>query len=379
VDSSRRLAYGAFGVAALVAVGAVVGNIVLDTRDSGSTPRTINGLPATTVAANSSSCVSLPSGIDSGPRAFSVTNTSIEPVSVTLTGPNGTAYAEVESLAPRTTRTMQADLGGGTYEFRCYFGAAPEITSATFTVRGAAAAGPAVTPVSTQDLTPPTLQYENWVGSQLPVLAADARALAAAGTIDDQRRAWLTAHHRYETLGAAYGAFGDWDAKISGDGFDAIEASLWSASPTIPAGEETKLVADVDGLSADFPNLAIDPLDIGLRAHEITENTIEFTLSGRDDHGAHASLDTASANLAGTQEVLNVLRPLLAPRYAEMASTDAELGRAQQLVADLAVKYPGRPLSDLDQGDREGLNSAFGGLVELLAPIAAITDVRRTR
>lgn len=376
MDSRRRLAYLAFALAVLVGVGAVVGNVV--TRSHTADSPTVGNLPATAVTAQTDDCVRPPSTIAAGARVFAVTNASINPLSITLAAPSGTVYGEIEALAPGTTRTLQASLGGGRYRFRCYFSQVPAVDSVDFEVIGAATSAPAVVPVSAQDLTVPTQIYERWVGGRLPVLAAAVRTLAAASTIADQRAAWMRAHHLYETLGAAYDAFGDYDAKINDDGFAGIEEALWATDPTIPTALEATLIGDVDGLIGEFPSLAIDPLQIGLRAHEITENTIEFTLTGRDDHGAHASLDTAAANLAGTQQVLGVLHGILTTRYTQLSATEAALSHAQQLVTRLSATYAGRPLAAMSIGDREQLNAAFGGLVELLAPIAAITDIRRT-
>ncbi|MFC7755640.1 imelysin family protein [Tsukamurella soli] len=289
-------------------------------------------------------------------------------------------------MGPGSTRQMQVSLARGVYHFACYFTDVPAVSGGVFAVTGGTApATRGVAPLSTQDLTPVTLQYQAWIASRLPALQAAVRALAAAPDVTAQRSAWLAAHHLYETLGAAYDAFGDWDTKINDpgppaptSGFHAIEAALWGPQPTVPADLERQLQTDVDGLTADFPNIAVDPLQIGLRAHEITENTIEFTLTGADDLGSHASLDTALANLEGTRRLLDLLTPLLSTRYPRLGATRSALDQTVTVVTAMATKYPGRAVSSFSQADRERLNASFGGLVELLAPIAAITDVRRT-
>ncbi|GAA1097684.1 EfeM/EfeO family lipoprotein [Tsukamurella spumae] len=379
----RWVAPTAFTLAAVVAVAG--GAYLLTAPDAPSTSRTA---PAGTVGltAKLDGCAAPSGTVDAGNRTFAVTNTSTRSLEFALAGPDGAVYAELDALAPQATRLLRVALGSGEYRFECYFAETDAVTGASFRVPGDAPRGPAVIPTSTQDLTPATLDYQAWVGGRLPALRAAVAALAAAPDIESQRTAWRAAHRLYETLGAAYDAFGDWDGKINGrrttgdaTGFHAIEAALWAPSPTVPAAAERTLVTEVDGLLADYPSLAVNPLQIGLRAHEITENTIEFTLTGADDAGSHTGLDTAAANLEGTRRVLDALNAVLATRYPRLPQTRAALDRADAVCADLAGRFPARPLGDLPLADRQRLNTAFGGLVELLAPIAAIADVRRTK
>ncbi len=377
---SRWVAPVAFAAAALVAVAGGTAYLLQDRSHPPAQTQSIGGLPTTALDAQLHGCARPAAPTASGAQVFAITNRSARALEITLAGPDRRVYAELEGVGPASTRLMQVSLAGGTYHFECYFTEVDAIAGDPFTVTGPPATAAGVVPLSTQALTPVTLAYQAWIAGQLPLLAAQVRTLASAPDIASQRTAWLAAHHRYETLGAAYDAFGDWDDKINGPdtGFHQVEAALWAASPTVPAAAERTLLTDVDGLTKDFPNIAVDPLQIGLRAHEITENTIEFTLTGEDDHGSHASLDTALANLTGTRQLIDRLTPLLTTRYPALPQTRQALDRAETITRELAAQYPGRPISEFAQIDRERLDSAFGGLVELLAPIAAITDVRRT-
>lgn len=364
------------------------GAYLLTSRDA---PSETSRAPKGTVdlTARLDGCTSPSGHVESGNRTFAVTNTSTRSLELALAGPDGAVYAEMDALAPQATRLLRVALGSGEYHFECYFAETDAVTGSAFHIPGDAPRGPGVIPTSTQDLTPATLDYQRWVGGRLPALREAVAALAAAPDIDSQRSAWRTAHHLYETLGAAYDAFGDWDGKINGrsetggaaapSGFHAIEAALWAPTPTVPAPIEATLARDVDGLITAYPSLAVSPVDIGLRAHEITENTIEFTLTGTDDAGSHTGLDIATANLAGTRRVLDSLNSLLVTRYAGLPATRAALDHADTVCAELAARYPDQPLSALTTTDRQRLNTAFGGVVELLAPIAAIADVRRTK
>ncbi|TWS18089.1 EfeM/EfeO family lipoprotein [Tsukamurella asaccharolytica] len=370
---------------ALAAVVAVAGGAYLLTAP-GPAPARGAAAHAVGVTAKLDGCAAPAGAVDAGNRVFAVTNTSTRPLELALAGPDGAVYAELDALAPSATRLLRVALGSGEYHFECYFAETDAVSGPAFRVPGEAPRGPAVIPTSIQDLTPATLDYQAWIGGRLPALRDAVAALAAASGIEAQRTAWRAAHRLYETLGAAYDAFGDWDRKLNGrrttgdaTGFHAIEAALWGPVPTVPVELERTLTRDVDGLLADYPSLAVDPLQIGLRAHEITENTIEFTLTGADDAGSHSGLDIARANLEGTRRVLDSLNAVLATRYPKLPATRAALDRADHVCADLAARFPDRPLSELPLADRQRLTTAFGGLVELLAPIAAIADVRRTK
>jgi iron uptake system component EfeO len=138
-----------------------------------------------------------------------------------------------------------------------------------------------------------------------------------------------------------------------------------------------RLDADVHQLRDGFDDLQIDPNDLGLRAHEIMENTLQFELTGHTDYGSGTNLATALANLDGTEAVLNVLRPLLVTR-APMADVDSWLDRTDKALR--AARRPDGswpPVTQLSRKQHEKIDGDVSGLVERLAPIAAITEPRR--
>ena len=242
----------------------------------------------------------------------------------------------------------------------------------------------------------PTKRYTDYVAHALPGLRALVVALRDAIARNDlagARRDWLAAHLAYERLGAAYGAFGDADGAINGrptgrpggvhdkrfTGFHRVEYDLWhGAAATALAPQATALLHAVDGLITNFAKQQIDPTEVAIRAHEITENTVQFELTGETDFGSGSNLATAQANLDGTREVLSLLTPLLAKRYPALPELNATLARAS---ADLNAQHrSGRwtPLADLTTSAREQIDADFGELTELLAPVASICEPRRT-
>ena len=133
------------------------------------------------------------------------------------------------------------------------------------------------------------------------------------------------------------------------------------------------------GLRKDFDGERTDPNDLPLRAHEILENTLRFELTGDADQGAGAGLAIMSANLDGTTMVLDAIAPEIRQRYSRWDTVTGELGALKTLVG--AQHRGGRwtAVAALSRADHERLDGALGRLLEDLAPIAAIGEVRRTQ
>jgi iron uptake system component EfeO len=308
-------------------------------------------------------------------------------------------YLDLESLGTGAQAKARVTLGSGRYRFVCLPADADPVRGPTVTVGAAPATAqltPGIVPVTRNDLIPVAKAYGDWVGSRIPVLRQQVAALgadASEGDLAAARRDWLTAHETYGTLGAAYGAFGDLATAIDGmpaagltastdpglTGFHRVEAALWSGAP---AGEVSATIAPfaaaVDQLSAAFSDAEIDPQDIGLRAHEIVENAIQFELTGATDAGSGTGLATIDANLTGAAQALSPLTGILTSRYDKLGATTAGLTDAQTLVESFRqADGSWMRLAQLSRGDRERLDAVLGAAVELLAPVAAICDIRR--
>ncbi|PJJ65565.1 EfeM/EfeO family lipoprotein [Compostimonas suwonensis] len=393
--STRQSLGIVFGIVGLVIVVGVVATIV--TR-----PAATSAAEAGTVSISigTDRCAPEWTSSDGGPLTFSATNTSIAPMELYLVNPqDDSVYAELEGIGSGATQNLDAVIGDGDYRFACLPDDGAAVMGPTVTIAGSGQESgltPAIAPVTGADLTQPIADYQSWIAGRLPALQTDVRTLdaaIAANEVATARVAWITAHTDYEALGAAYGAFGDADGAINGTpapgltalddpdltGFHKIEALLWSgAAPADAAPAADRLVADVDGLAGDWENARIAPLDIGLRAHEILENAIEFELTGATDAGSGSSLATIDANLTGTRGALDPLRTILSDRGYDLDETDSWLDRSTRLVESFrAADGSWTPLAQLDPQSRRTLDATLSQTVELLAPIAAICDVRR--
>ncbi|MDT8912647.1 EfeM/EfeO family lipoprotein [Amycolatopsis sp. PS_44_ISF1] len=328
-----------------------------------------------------------------GTQTLQVRNNAAVAMEVEVIDPaSGTVFGELDGVGPGTTRSLPVDLGDGGYALRCVPDDGTPFVGATVRVTGGAARpGPAVVPVTDADLLGPLKRYHVYVADGLGTLAGQTAVLdrsVHSGDREAARRDWLTAHLTYERLGAAYDAFGDSDRALNGTtdgrpggardpgftGFHRLENGLWHDESLDRLAEVAdRLDADVRDLAAAFADAQIGQNDLGLRAHEIMENTLQFELTGRTDYGSGSALATAGANLTGTRAVLDVLRPLLAPRFPGLPDLDAWIGRTGR---DLGA-VEGKPLAELTRRQRERVDADVSELTERLAPIAAITEPRR--
>ncbi|MFD4875628.1 EfeM/EfeO family lipoprotein [Streptomyces sp. NPDC058420] len=390
------LAAGALVVVAAVGAG------VLTARGSGSdgtkAAAAADGLPHTTVEVATAGCGSGWTHPRAGHQVFELHNTSSTAAEVYLTDVRtGAVYGEVEGLAPGTVRPLGVTLGNGAYAFKCLPDDADAVTGPTVRITGSKVrSGPAAVPITQQELIPPTLAYQKWIQARTVELARKTDVLRAAvdrGDLAAAREAWLPAHLVYERMGAAYGTFGDSDGAINGTtaglaggvhdagftGFHRVEYGLWHGeSASGLRGPADRLAKDVHALESSWPSQRMDPSDTGLRAHEILENTVQFELTGRTDYGSGTNLATARANLDGTRVLLGCLSPLLKTRDSGFAELGTWMDRAQHTLDDLDHSGKWTPLTQLTRPQREKVDADLGGLVERLADVAALTDVRRT-
>ncbi|MEU2541285.1 iron uptake transporter permease EfeU [Streptomyces iakyrus] len=350
-----------------------------------------------TVAVSETDCGQGFTAPEPGRQDFLMHNTGNQTSEVYLIDPSSNAvYGEIEGLAPGTTRDLVATVAGGTYAWRCVPADGRAVTSKAVRVGGAAGAH-AVVPVSERDLAAPLKAYRAYVDRGLATLVTQTQKLSddiRAGRLGTARTDWLTAHRTYASLGAAYGTFEDFDQKIDGrpdglpggvhdkdfTGFLRIEYGLWHGEPASGLkGVAQQLAEDSAGLKKAFPHQDFDSSDLPLRAHEILENTLQFELTGDTDQGSGTGLATADANLAGTRELLVVLKPLLTTRAPRLLPTvDADIARLQELLDSAHHGTGWTPVDRLDRTAKARLDGATGQLLEDLSPVPDLLEVRKS-
>jgi iron uptake system component EfeO len=354
------------------------------------------GQPSDMITVSSNQCGATWHLAGPGWHTFEISNQSTGGGEIDLIDPaNGAVYDEIVNIGPGTTTPMSLDVGSGSYAFLCLFEDFSPLAGPAVTVGGHAAGTPAILPVTYNDVIPLAQKYQRYTEAGLQVLAIQTATLAAdvrGGDLAAAKRDWLTAHLQYETLGAAYDAFGNFDDEIDGradavgvnspkwTGFYRLEYGLWhgqSARELTPVAGT--LNTDVHELLASWPSQQIPLIDIGLRTHEILENALEFQLTGHDDYGSGSTLATTLANIAGTRELLSLLHPLLVPRYPGLPAVYTSLDRLQSLLeAEHLRSGSWVPVSALPAAAHAAIDAACDQALQELAPIASIAEPRNT-
>nr|WP_281358918.1 EfeM/EfeO family lipoprotein [Flexivirga aerilata] len=242
-------------------------------------------------------------------------------------------------------------------------------------------------------MVPAVIAYQKWVRGRLTMLQSQTDVLArrlGSGDRAGAQAAWRTADHTWHTMGGAYGAFGATGEAIDGDahglpkgvidpawtGLLRIEYGLWHGeSTTSLSALGNRLRTDLGRLAGELASTQFQPVDVVKRAHEISEDTLQETLTGNHDYGAHVQLDEALAELDGTTQVLASLRPLLAPRYAGLAQVDALITKsAKDIRAQRGWQAPAQGAAP--SAGHALVDSDIAQLAELLAPVPTRLEPR---
>jgi iron uptake system component EfeO len=354
------------------------------------------GQPSDVITVSSAQCGGTWSVSGPGWHTIQISNQGTGGAEIDLVDPaNGAVYAEIENTGPGTVNPIDIDFGSGKYALLCLFNDFSPVQGSTVTVAGHAAGTPAILPITYNDLIPLAKTYAAEEETAIKEMASETATLAAAvrgGNLATARRDWLTAHLRYESLGDAYDAFGNFDNEIDGradpvgvaspqwTGFFRLEYGLWhgqSLASLVPIA--SRLNSYVDQLVTWWPTQEVPLADLGRRAHEVIENALEFQLTGHDDYGSGTTLASALAAITASRALLALLRPLLAPRYPGLPAVYSGLNLLQSLLAkERLANGWWVPASALPTATREAIDAACGQLLQELAPIASITEPRNT-
>jgi iron uptake system EfeUOB component EfeO/EfeM len=327
---------------------------------------------------------------------FQINNQGVNGAEIDLIDPaSGAIYGEIENTGPGTITPMSLDVGSGKYAFLCLFNDSNPLAGPTVTVAGNVKGTPAIAPVTYNDLTPLAKKYHSVLEAGIKVLATETdtlKAAVASGNLTVAKRGWLTAHLQYETLGDAYGAFGDFDTEIDGradnlgvsnpkwTGFYRLEYGLWHGQPAAElTGAARTLDSDVHGLLAWWPSQQITLSDLGRRAHEQIENALQFQLTGHDDYGSGSTLASTVASIQASRTLLSLLQPLLSPRYGGFPRVYTDLDNLRSLLEKEHLPDGSWvPVSALPTQTREQIDAACDQALQDLAPVASITEPRNT-
>lgn len=350
---------------------------------------------AAAVSVTAADCAPEWSSARTGTQTFAVSNRSGMSGEVMLVDAKGGIAGEIETLGPGTTANLVATLSSRAYHFRCLWSNGDQVRSVEVTPVGDAVAAPlAAKPASASELTPATEAYIAYADAQLRRLTTQVQTLRAALASDDVRASrsqWLDAQLAWELVGASYNSFGEPGVAIDGfpsglpdgpadprfTGLHRIEYGLFHGqSPTSLVRVADRLLADIASLRRQIAEVAGEPTDLTLRAHEILEDAQRDHLSGVDDFGGHAAYAMTWANV----QVARVVWQQLA---IPIKSRDARLFQRAQAAFDrldralLAVRVHGTWLTPLQASpmQRARINAAIGDALEVAAQEPGLLEV----
>jgi high-affinity iron transporter len=336
-----------------------------------------------------------------GTQTFTVANKSAQPGEINLNNAAGGVVAEIETIGPGTTAEMTATLGRASYTIKCYLAGRAVTSSAPVQVSGDASAHApaAVKPVTVAELTGPNKAYQAYAAHQLAALAGAVTRIRAdlrRGDLAAARRAWLAAQMDWERVGASYDSFGDAGVAVDGlpdglpggvhdknfTGLHRLEYGLWhgqDGTSLLPVASRLARAVAAVRASLTSPDIAGDPTNLPLRAHEILEDALRDHLSGIDDQGGGAAYAETYADLQATRAVLGELSPLISARAPKLLpAAQAQLDELRQAL--LSTRSGGRwqvpgatPLAA-----RQRVNAAIGALLETLSSVPDLLEIPPT-
>ncbi|MCW2931337.1 MAG: iron permease family protein [Actinomycetia bacterium] len=390
---------------------------------------TIAALPTASSASSTVTVTNAACGQDftsahAGTQTFTVQNSSSASGEIHLLNASGGIVGEIETLGPATSAPLSVTLSAGSYTLACFMSGKAAMSSAPVTVSGTttATAPVAPKPVTLAELTPPNNEYQAYAAGVLVRLAADVSAIQGdlkSNNIAKAKVDWLAAQLEWERVGASYDSFGQLGLNVDllpttlplgvNDpgfiGLHRLEYGLWNAQSssggTTPrtsrgASDGKASVSDAQSAAELLPvanqlaanvatvrknlssdDLAGDPAQLPLRAHEILEDALRDHLSGIDDQGAGAAYAMTYADLQVDQAVVADLAPLISSRQpgllATITSQQAALARAL-----LATRSGGHWLSlaQVPLAARQSVDSAIGVLLETLSAVPDLLELR---
>jgi len=337
-----------------------------------------------------------------GTHTFTVTNNSGLAGEVNLDNAAGAVVGEIETIGPGTSAALTATLGAGTYKFTCFMGSQAATVSQAVQVTGATAstqAPVAVKPVTAGDLTPANDRYQRYAAAQLTDLAAQVTTIQSdlrRGDIATARQDWLAAQLDWERVGASYDSFGDLGLAVDGlpDGYPSgvndkdftglhrLEYGLWHGQSAPELEQVTAVLATNvatvrKNLASD--DLAGDPTNLPIRAHEILEDALRDHLSGMDDQGGGAAFAQTYADVQVTRAILGYLAPLIDARQPGLVTTlTTELDTLDQALLATQANGAWTSLGAAPQSAREHVDAAIGAELESAASVPDLLEVPPT-
>lgn len=335
-----------------------------------------------------------PGDIDGGAASLKITNRNSTVAEVYVApdeqpgaedAKNPPVVAELDQIGYASDRTMDLLLGNGTYHLICSPDDHAILRGPSFRVTNSKYQTPSGTKtVGYAELDPIAVSYSKLAANRIPALKAAAEQLrtsVASGNRSAAQRDWEAAYEAWQRLTGVHQAIENADeiAGIAGErsaasakklsGLHRIEWGLWH-------GEDLTALEPVAGelvtQVGDIPEFTIDTVDLGVRSHEITEDSQRLVLTGLEDYGAHDYAGAVAAQAEAAAELIGQLGPVLDPgEYVQSCERLRET--ALRVKANDGADY-----KDWPRAERQALNASVDRQLEDVAHISSQLELRRS-
>jgi iron uptake system component EfeO len=337
------------------------------------------------VTATDSACRVPTDELAAGTHTFRVTNTGSKVTEFYVYATGDRIVGEVENIAPGVARTLLVELPSGTYEATCKPGMIGNGIRSKLTVSGAGATTAAG---DDQRLTEAVTGYTQYVRDQVGALQQQTAAFTAAvkaGDVAEAQSLYPVTRTSYERIEPVAESFGDLDPEIDArendveegqpwTGFHVLEKTLWTGGDLAAAGPVAdELGKDVDQLAEKVKTLDLTPLDLANGALGLLDEIATSKVTGEEDRYSHTDLWDFSANLEGSQQAVQSLRPVVQERDPALATALDQQFSAARAALDRYRQGDGfRPYTDLTQDQTRALSDAVNALAAQVSKVPAV-------
>lgn len=241
---------------------------------------------------------------------------------------------------------------------------------------------------ATLDLVGPVSDYKIYVSDRIDVLVKDTGEFVAAikaGDVEKAKALFAPTRINYEAVEPIAELFSDLDVSIDSraddyegaeadpafPGFHRLEYGLWEKNSTeglAPIAD--KLEADVKELASRIEGLTFPPEVVVGGAAALMEEVAATKISGEEDRYSHTDLWDFKGNFDGSQQIVELVRPLIADQDPEfVAKVDANFATIDAILAKYQAGDGYVTYDKLTEADRTTLAAAVNTLAEDLSTL----------
>ena len=327
----------------------------------------------------------------SGENNFVLTNKSSQPLEwEILSGVK--VIEEKENIAPGFVQKLKTNLEPGEYDMACGLRSNPK---GKITVKAGGGNSQAKETVDQGQLVGAIAEYKVYVTKETDQLVADNKTFTdavIAGDVAKAQKLYPSTHAHWERAEPIAELFSDLDktmdsraddfAKKEADpqftGYHRIEKALFQDKTTKgmkPFAE--KLQKDGLDLQKRIATLTIEPKNMVGGAADLIEEVAATKISGEEDRYSHTDLWDFSANVDGSQKIVELLRPVIQKANPDLlARVDSNFTKVDQKLAKYKTPDGGFATYDkVSEPDKKDMKTAIAALSEDLSQLRGTLGV----